>query len=112
MLKPSYTIQKFSENFSKITTIKQFIDLVKIQKFDLEIDLVHRIPSVLTWCPKDDTFSGDYHLLVYPRITIDGKRFAPSKISSIQLPSGMVNFESAFLEALKQAISGVQQVWS
>ena len=112
MLNPSYTIQKFSENFSKLTTIKQFIELTKAQKFDLEIDLVHRIPSVLTWCPKDDTFSGDYHLLVYPRITIDGKTFAPSKIVPIQLLLGMVNCETAFLDALKKAIGGVQQVWN
>lgn len=56
MQSASYIVQKFSENFSKTNAIKQFIDLAKNQKFDLEVDLVHRIPSILTWQPADDTF--------------------------------------------------------
>jgi hypothetical protein len=112
MLKLPYTIQKFSENFSKITTIKQFIELAKNQAFDLEVDFVHRIPSILTWCPVNDSFSGNYNLLVYPRIKIDAKNFAPPKMISIEVPSKMENCEKVLLEALKEAIGGVQQVWN
>ena len=91
MQSASYIVQKFSENFSKTTTINQFIDLVKTQIFDLEIDLVHRIPSTLTWRPSDNSFSGEYNLLVYPRITVDGKSFSPPKMIAVQAPSEIWN---------------------
>ena len=112
MQNASYIVQKFSENFSKITTVNQFTDLVKAQKFDLEIDLVHRIPSILTWYPAIDYFSGEYNLLVYPRITIDGKTFTPPKMVDVHVPSRMEDYEDVFFRALKQAISKTQQVWS
>jgi len=51
-------------------------------------------------------------LLIYPRITIDGKTFVPRKMVPMQVPSGMVNCEAAILEALKQAICGMQKVWN
>lgn len=110
MLNPTYTIHKFSENFSKITKLKQFIDLTKNQTFGIEIDFVHRTPSVLTWCPVNDSFSGKYNLLVYPRIKIDEKTFSPKKMVSVEVPSRMVNCETVFLEALKRSICDVQQV--
>ena len=112
MLKPAYSIQKFSENFSKTNTIEQFIDLAKNQKFELEVDFVHRIPSILTWKPADDFFSGEYNLLLYPRLSIDGKRFAPPKMVKIRLPSNIMGLESIFLEALKNAINSVEEVWN
>ena len=112
MLNPTYTIRKFSENFSETTTINQFIELAKQQAFDLEVDLVHRIPSILTWYPSIDSFSGEYNLLVYPRLTIEGETFTPPKMVPMYVPSGIVNCKCTFLDALKEAISGFQQVWN
>lgn len=112
MQSASYTIQKFSEKFQQIATIRQLIEYTKTQKFDLEIDLIHRIPSILTWKPMDDSFSGEHNLLVYPRITIDGKIFAPPKMPLVELPKGILDYEKAFIKALKQAINTAEQVWS
>jgi hypothetical protein len=111
MLNQAYNIQKFSENLSKINKMKQFIELVKDQTFDIEIDFVHRTSSILTWFPINDSFSGNYNLLVYPKIKIDEKNFAPRKMIPIQIPSRIGNCETAFLEALKRSICDVQQVW-
>ena len=96
MHKQSYVIKRFQ---------------AKIQTFDLEVDLVHRIPSILTWQTADGAFSGEYNLLLYPRLSVDGKRFVPPKMVKIRFPSNIVGFESIFLEALKNAINSVEQVW-
>lgn len=105
MLNAEYSIQKFSENLSNITSINQFIEVMKAQVFDLEIDLIHRIPSVLTWRPIENSFSGEYNLLIYPKITIDEKVFSPRKMVALRVPERIEDCEEAFLKALKQAIS-------
>lgn len=112
MLNPSYNIRKFSENFSRITTIQQFSELAKKQKFDIEIDFVHKVPSILTWSPASDSFFGEYNLLVYPRITINGKNFAPPKAVNIKVPENIEFCELALLEAIKHAINSSIQVWN
>ena len=112
MQNASYTIQKFSENFSKITTIKQLIELSKNQKFDLEIDLIHRKTSVLIWNPSEDSLSGEYNLLVYPKISIEGKNFAPPKVFAVKVPGSIRAYEMVFLEALKKAINSLEEVWN
>jgi len=106
-----YIIQKFSEKFQKITTIKELIELSRAQKLDIEIDFVHRIPRVFTWRPADDSFSEEYNLLVYPRISIEGKTFAPLKMVDSQAALGIMDCERVFLEVLKHAVSSAEQVW-
>lgn len=110
MLNTAYIIQNFSENLSKITTIKELIELAKTQKFCLKVDFIHRIPRVLTWNPASDSFSEEYNLLIYPRIIIEEKTFAPNEMIISEIPLGMVDCERVFLETLKQAIRNVQQV--
>lgn len=112
MLSQTYTIQKFSEKFSKINTIKQFIELSKSQTFDMKIDLIQRIPSILTWNPMNNSFSGEYNLLVYPRITVNGKNFAPPKAVNIKVPENIESCELALLESIKHAINSSSQVWN
>lgn len=112
MQNASYTIQKFSENFSKITTIKQLIELSKDQNFDLEIDLIHRKTSVLTWNPAKNSLSGEYNLVIYPKITFDGKSFTPPRVVAVAVPNNICAYEISFLEALKNAISSLEQVWN
>lgn len=107
MQNASYTIQKFSENFSEITTVKQLIELVKAQTFKLEIEFVHKIPQIFTWHPETDSFSGEYYLGIYPKIIIDGITFEPPKMFFMEGPSKMVSYEAAFIEALKEAISSI-----
>ncbi|MCB9093242.1 MAG: hypothetical protein H6620_11850 [Halobacteriovoraceae bacterium] len=111
MLNKSYNIQKFSEKLYKVNTVKHFIDLVKEQKFSIEIDLTHRVPSVLTWDPFKDSFDGEYHLLVYPTISVDGKIFAPPNAIPMKVPKKIGDFEKVFLDALKDAIDSIKQVW-
>jgi len=67
---------------------------------------------VLTWRPTENSFSGEYNLLVYPKIAIDGKNFAPPKAFSIKLPENIEACEGMFLEALKNAINSAEQVWN
>ena len=111
MQNASYTIKKFSENFSKITTIKQLIELSKDQKFCLEIDLIHRKTSVLTWNPAKDSLFGEYNLVIYPKIMIDGKNFTSPRVVSVAVPNNICAYEIVFLEALKNAISSLEEVW-
>lgn len=110
MLNPAYIIQKFSEDLSKITTIKQLIQLMQNQAFDLEIDFVHMIPRLLTWNPASDSFSEEYNLLIDPRIIIEGKTFTPSKEIISVMPLGMVDSERVFLETLKDAIKIIDKI--
>ena len=112
MQNASYTIQKFSENFPKIIKIKQFIELVKEQVFEIEIDFIQRIPGILTWNPNSNSFSGEYNLLVYPRITVNGKNFAPPKAVNIKVPENIESCELALLEAIKHAINSSVNVWN
>ena len=112
MQNASYTIQKFSENFPKIIKIKQFIELVKEQVFEIEIDFIQRIPGILTWNPNSNSFSGEYNLLVYPRITVNGKNFAPPKAVNIKVPENIESCELALLESIKRAINSSSQVWN
>lgn len=112
MQNASYTIKKFSENFSKINTIKQLIELSKDQKFGLEIDLIHRKTSVLTWNPAKDSLFGEYNLVIYPKIMIDGKNFTSPRVVSVAVPNNICAYEIAFLEALKNAISSLEEVWN
>lgn len=112
MLNQLYIIQKFSEKFSKINTLKQFSELSKSQTFDMEIDLIQRIPSILTWNPVNNSFSGECNLLVYPRITIDSKSFSPPKAVNIKLPGNIESCELALLEAIKHAINSSVNVWN
>ena len=110
MLKPAYIIQKFSEDLSKITTIKQLVQLMQDQKFDLEIDFVHMIPRVLTWNPATDSFSEEYNLLIDPRIIIEEKTFSLSETIISAMPLGMVDSERVFLETLKKAIRIIDKI--
>lgn len=112
MLKTSYIFRNFSENFSKITTIKQLIELSKDQQFELEIELIHRKTSLLIWNPAEDSLSGEYNLLVYPKISIDGKNFAPPKVFAVKVPGNIRAYEMVFLEALKNAINSLEEVWN
>jgi len=112
MHKQSYVIKQFQSKIQQITTINQLVELAKTQKFDLEIDLIHRKTSVLTWRPAEDSFSGEYNLLVYPKIAIDGKNFAPHKVFAVKFPENIGTCEVVFLKALKNAINSAEQVWN
>lgn len=111
MLNPSYTIQKFSEEIQQITTLKQFIHLTKSQDFNIEIDLIHRIPSVLTWNPVKNSFSGDYHLLIFPKMEIEGTHFAPQRAIAVKVQKNIKDCENIFLGSLKDAIKTAERVF-
>jgi len=110
MQNESYIFDKFSENLSKITTIKQLIKLSQSPEFDLEIKVTHKIPRLVTWNPTNDSFSGEYNLLVYPRIFIKGTTLTPPKMIASQSPLGMWDLERVFIEAVKQAVDDID-VW-
>ena len=111
MQNASYTIQKFSENFPKIIKIKQFIELVKEQVFEIEIDFIQRIPGILTWNPNSNSFSGECTLLIYPRIKISDKNFSPPKAVKLKIPKNIESCDLVLLDALKKAIISSIQIY-
>lgn len=103
MQSQSYTIAKFSEKFSQITTLKAIISLIKGDP-KLEF-LVRVVLPELVWNAKDDTIMGS-KALIYPKIIVNGEVHEPCWDFEVK---SLLGLEDAYINALKHVVSNLKQ---
>ena len=111
MQKSSYSIQKFSENFSQKTSISEIIKLVKTNSnVDLAVDFVSK---GLTFDFRSDAFVGESHAIILPKLHINGELYQASGWHNLTIPlNGFAGLEHSFLTALKSSISTMQRIYN
>nr|VFK44846.1 MAG: hypothetical protein BECKSD772F_GA0070984_11983 [Candidatus Kentron sp. SD] len=114
MLNPAYSIAKFSENFSQITSLKELISLIKgdpkanllIEMRSLPLDF-RSLSLDFSWDVKPDNFR------IATKIELSFKLWVNSVLYEAKCwqelsPKGFADFEPAFLKALKESIASVR----
>nr|VFK43189.1 MAG: hypothetical protein BECKSD772F_GA0070984_11391 [Candidatus Kentron sp. SD]VFK48806.1 MAG: hypothetical protein BECKSD772E_GA0070983_11431 [Candidatus Kentron sp. SD] len=113
MLNQAYSIAKFSENFSKITTIKELISLIKgdpnanllIEMRSLPLDF-RSLSLDFSWDVKPDNFRIATKIELSFKLWINSVLYEAKCWQELS-PSGFADLEPALLKALKQAIASV-----
>lgn len=106
MLNPSYTIQKFSENFSKITNIQEIKPLATSIDVTFSAEISSSTVWILDWDMTNDNLSGTLEIFLAPKLIANGIEFTvPSRTFRIESTDlSLADLEKQFLAALKASI--------
>ena len=106
MQNPSYTIQKFSEKFQKITTIKEIKSLATSIGVTFSAEISSSTVWILDWDITTGNLSGTLEISLAPKLVANGLEFTvPSQKFRIESPDlSLADLEKQFLAALKASI--------
>lgn len=106
MLNPSYTIQKFSEKFQKITTIQDIKPLATSIGVTFSAEISSSTVWILDWDITNGNLSGTLEISLAPKLIANGLEFTvPSQKFRIESPDlSLADLEKQFLAALKASI--------
>lgn len=106
MQNASYTIQKFSDKFQKITTIQEIKSLATSIGVTFSAEISSSTVWILDWDITNGNLSGTLEISLAPKLIANGLAFTvPSQKFRIEAPNlSLPDLKKQFLTALKASV--------